>query len=177
MKMYTISLTLTAFMISTSAVYSADLYKVNIQSVPEITTYTTSYNSYLGVFGGTNSFDKKYNKHFGIYGGYSWNKYFGSEVVYMKQLKHNHSNKTDSLFGNALIKYSFDSFTPYVAVGPGYRWSQVGREEVVYNVGPGLKYSINDRIDWDTRYSYVRGVETQRKFDQHLFSTGLTFKF
>lgn len=167
---------ITAF---TSSAYSADLYKFkHTDVVPQPYVFVQSEkDSYVGFLGGFNSFNRKYYSHFGLNVGHSWNKFFGTEITYLKTFKHDYSTRHDQLFGSALIQYNFDLFTPYIAVGPGYRWSSVGREEATYNLGPGLKYSINETIDFNSRYTYIRGVETGKKMDEHLFSTGLSIKF
>jgi len=85
------------------------------------------------------------------------------------------NNGTNILALNGLAGYPIgNGFTPYVLAGLGYRWSPV-KDEAVYNVGAGIKYSVNRAIDLDLRYRFVNDFNNNQR--NNLVTAGFNVKF
>lgn len=85
-------------------------------------------------------------------------------------------NKDKDVIGNGVVSYSTGIFglTPYVLGGVGYRWSDV-KNEAIWNAGAGVRVSITDSIDVDTRYRRTNNFDNNRAEDK--VTLGVIYKF
>ena len=76
--------------------------------------------------------------------------------------------------GNVVGGYKFGSFTPYALLGVGYRWSDF-KNEPIWNVGGGVKFSLTSSIDLDARYRRIDNFD--RTMTEDRASLGVNYKF
>ena len=81
---------------------------------------------------------------------------------------------THDVAGNALASLTFGSLTPYVLGGAGYRWSDF-KNENIWNVGGGVKYSFARNFEIDGRYRRVENFD--RNWHDDRVTLGANFKF
>jgi len=81
---------------------------------------------------------------------------------------------TNDVAGNVVGGYKFGSFTPYALVGVGYRWADI-KNEAIWNVGGGVKYSLSSTLDIDGRYRRVDNFDRNSAEDR--VSVGVNYKF
>ena len=82
-------------------------------------------------------------------------------------------NAANQVTGNLILGTNVGDLQPYVLGGVGYRWADV--DEAVWNLGAGAKVALTEKIDFDARYRYVQGFETEHS--DNVVTGGLVFKF
>ena len=81
---------------------------------------------------------------------------------------------TSDVAGNVVGGYKFGSFTPYALVGVGYRWADI-KNESIWNVGGGVKFSLTSSLDLDARYRHVDNFD--RNAGEDRATLGVNYKF
>ena len=84
--------------------------------------------------------------------------------------------KSDVVTGNAIAQLPLNLFnvTPYALAGVGYKWSDA-KDEYIYNVGGGIRYSLSKNIELDARYRYISDFKNER--NTNAFTAGVNYKF
>ena len=85
-------------------------------------------------------------------------------------------NKETDVIGNGVVSYStgFFGLTPYVLGGGGYRWSDM-KNEAIWNAGAGVRVSVTESFDIDTRYRRTNNFDNNRADDK--VTLGVIYKF
>jgi opacity protein-like surface antigen len=132
---------------------------------------------YVGGFAGARFTDRRVsrerNARVGVVAGWQPVDYARIEGVYEYSWNGRKSLHANSVFVNAIAQYPVGDFTPYVLAGTGYRWSQ--RNETVWNVGAGVRYSLTENVEADLRYRYVSDYKTRGQ--DNVVTVGLNYRF
>ena len=113
---------------------------------------------------------------FNVKGGYEFSEYARVEANY----DYNYATKShfaSHILSTNLIgqyKISYVPVVPYVLAGVGYRFSPI-KNEIVYNLGAGVRYEITKNIEADLRYKYV--TDFKRARDESVITIGANYKF
>ena len=111
-----------------------------------------------------------------VRGGYEFSDYARVEANY----DYNYATKSHfaaHILSTNLIgqyKISYVPVVPYVLAGVGYRFSPI-KNEIVYNLGAGVRYEITKDIEADLRYKYV--TDFKRARDESVITIGANYKF
>lgn len=109
----------------------------------------------------------------GLVGGYNFFKMgplgLGAEGTYDYK-----KGDTQDVVGNVIGSFAFGSITPYGLAGVGYRWADV-KNEKIWNVGGGVKYSFARNFEVDGRYRRVENFD--RVWHDDRVTLGVNFKF
>jgi opacity protein-like surface antigen len=109
----------------------------------------------------------------GVVGGYNFFKIgpvgLGVEGTYDYK-----KGDTQDVVGNVIGSFAFGSITPYGLAGVGYRWADV-KNEKIWNVGGGVKYSFARNMEVDARYRRVEDWDRTKHDDR--VTLGVNFKF
>ena len=111
-----------------------------------------------------------------VRGGYEFSDYARVEANY----DYNYATKSHfaaHILSTNLIgqyKISYVPVVPYVLAGAGYRFSPI-KNEIVYNLGAGVRYEITKDIEADLRYKYV--TDFKRARDESVITIGTNYKF
>jgi opacity protein-like surface antigen len=136
---------------------------------------------YVGGFAGARFTDRRAswdrNARMGVVAGWQPFSYARVEGVYEYGWNGRGSHDSNALFVNAIAQYPLSSpigdFTPYVLAGTGYRWAR--RDESVWNVGAGVRYSITSNVEADLRYRYVSDYNVRGQ--DNVVTLGLNYRF
>lgn len=141
---------------------------------------------FVGINGGgnwTTGVGKVGDGQFGSVGfnaGYEVNNYLRGELAYdhlfgqsVKALN-SVTGSADLVTGNMILQYPINGFTPYVIGGLGYRWGYF-KDELVYNVGAGVRYDLTQTVSLDARYRFVSDFNNNT--NNNLFTLGFGVKF
>lgn len=117
--------------------------------------------------------DKNHTARFGAVAGWQPVDYARIEGAYEYSQHNSRRLHANSVFVNAIAQYPVGDFTPYVLAGTGYRWSL--RNEAVWNVGAGVRYSLTENVEADLRYRYVSDYKTRGQ--DNVVTVGLNYRF
>ena len=111
-----------------------------------------------------------------VRGGYEFSDYARVEANYDYAWNENHLFRSHTLSTNLIGQYrvSFLPVVPYVLAGAGYRFSPI-KNEIVYNLGAGVRYEITSNLEADLRYKYV--TDYKRSHHENVITLGVNYKF
>jgi opacity protein-like surface antigen len=122
---------------------------------------------------------------FGGVVGYKWNNMFATEVTVDEQLKKGNQKAQTRVVANGVVSPfgAFYGFTPYALAGVGvqnhdFRDGVKDNNKTIYNVGGGVKYSINKNWEADARYRWVNTWSDGSAIkDNSVVTLGVNYKF
>lgn len=158
-------LTIVAVLGMTTSAMAADL---TFKNAPPLVIDTETSPFFVGVNAGGLYNSDDYT--LGLTAGANLTDYVSGEIAY----DHIHGdNAANQVTGNLILGTNVGDLQPYVLGGVGYRWADV--DEAVWNLGAGAKIALTEKIDFDARYRYVQGFETEHS--DNVVTGGLVFKF
>ena len=163
------SIVTAAALLASTAAIASDLPSRSAAPAPVFTQAASPF--YVGVRGGLDY--KKDDQKFSVGGnaGYEVNSYVRGEVGYDYL---NDADKTHAVTGNFIVQFPVMTFTPYALAGVGYRWTDI-KNDYVYNVGGGVRYSVTKDIELDARYRYINDFDNVKH--NNVISLGANYKF
>lgn len=127
---------------------------------------------YVGAFAGGSV---NHDTRAGLNAGWQPNPFMRVEALYDYGWRNNSAYNSNSLVGNVIAQYPFGRVTPYALAGTGYRWTK-DRDEAIWNVGGGLRYSITTNVEADLRYRYISNY-SGTKTNDNVVTFGLNYRF
>jgi opacity protein-like surface antigen len=109
----------------------------------------------------------------GVTGGYNFFK-LGPIGLAVEGTYDYKKGDTQDVAGNVVGSVAFGSLAPYALAGVGYRWADI-KNEKIWNVGGGVKYSFARNIEIDARYRRVEDWDRTKHDDRVTF--GVNYKF
>ena len=167
-------ITLAAIVASTAAL-ATDLPSKKTVTAPAL-AFTDNLPYFVGVRGGDLYKSEVNNWTVGGNAGYEVNKFARVEVGYDRVDNKKNNLKSDVVTTNAIaqLPLSLSNITPYALAGVGYKWSNA-KDEYIYNVGGGVRYSLAKNIELDARYRYISDFKNDR--NTNAFTAGMNYKF
>jgi opacity protein-like surface antigen len=173
-----------------------------VATLPSVTvTAAGSTGVYVGVNAGSNF---RTNSDYSVGGsvGYQFTPNYAAEVTYdynaMSQshtmltrgkshtVQTNGNGQAAMLNGVYSRRIGTSAFTPYVLVGMGMGWNNLGvtgtqSNATLYNVGAGLRVNLTSGVDFDARYRYIAPIDNSNGYangyTQHVVTGGLRVNF
>lgn len=169
-------ITLAAIVASTAAL-ATDLPSKMTPSVPAPVA-SVGIPFFVGVRGGELYKSGVNNWTVGGNAGYEVNKFFRFETDYDRFNNKNKDAKADVMTVNAIgqMPLGFMNITPYALAGVGYAWNTVKNQDV-YAVGGGVRYSVTNNIELDGRYRHIANFKNEKGTKNDAVTIGVNYKF
>lgn len=162
-----------------SVAFAADIPSKTAPAAPTAPSIFSETSYYVGGFIGAEP--KKVEPWYGslrggVNAGYNVTSFAAIEAMYEYNYNPLKTLRSNAAYINGIgqLKVPFIPVVPYALAGVGYRMSDA-KDQVVYNIGGGLKYELTSNIDLDVRYRYI--FDADRKFHNNAVTVGGAYKF
>lgn len=173
-----------AAMVAGSAL-AADLPKKQARLDQQLTVAVANDSHwYVSANGGFNYLDgvsiDDSQKSLGAVIGYRYNPNIAAELAFTQFFEQDGiADDGQALVVNGIASLPTGTvFTPYLLAGVGAGFNGLGHgddPQAIYNLGGGLRYSVNESVDLDVRYTHVDAWESS--IDNDSVTAGISFKF
>jgi opacity protein-like surface antigen len=167
-----------AAIVASSAALATDLPSKMSAPAPAPVASSANLPYFVGIRGGDLYKNEVHNWTVGGNVGYEANKFVRVELDYDHFSDKNKLGKAEVVTGNVIGQLPLNLFniTPYALAGVGYAWNDV-KNQNVYTVGAGVRYSLTKNFEIDARYRHLANFKNENGTKNDAFTAGINYKF